>query len=374
MRTLIRVAAATATFAGLVPAFGNAQTPAPPQAASHAASNAQTPSRPAVIAPKTPAPSPSARWVDLQAATLDARYRVIESSAGATTSNHLQHKQTFKAGLKLDAAGKYSVQAAMGTGTSFTGSWEMTGIGTGDRDWNPGIRHLYLAAKPAKGLELQVGGLTMARTENTEITGFDNDGYMVGERVSVKRPKQLYLDEVTLTVGYFGDLSTPNVFKRLDSLDNHNFTQIVAAKKLGARVATSVDWARIAGADAWHEAARVAVKEAKVVDAVRLELYQRVGGVDGNGYAAGVEKALPRKIALTVGVANIDQANPLINGDRYGRGQRVFTDIKVPLPADLSLNVFYTRAFDNDFALPLKTRFDMVVSYNVLKAVQKAVK
>jgi hypothetical protein len=327
-----------------------------------------------VIAPKTPAPWPSARWVDVQAATLDGRYRFIESSAGATTSNQLQHKQTFKAGLKLDAAGRYSVQAAMGTGTSFTGSWEMTGIGTGDRDWNPGIRHLYLAAKPTKGLELQVGGLTMAKTENTEITGFDNDGYMVGERLSVKRPKQLYLDEVTLTVGYFGDLSTPNVFKRLDSLDNHNFTQIVAAKKLGARVATSVDWARIAGADAWHEAARVTVKEAKVVDAVRVELYQRVGGVEGNGYAAGVEKALPRKIALTVGVANIDQANPLINGDRYGRGQRVFTDVKVPLPAELSLNVFYTRAFDNDFALPLETRFDVVVSYNVLKAVQKAVK
>jgi hypothetical protein len=364
MRSLIRVAA-TAAIAAVVPAAGFAQTAAPQTA------NNQTPSRPAAIAP---AQAPSPRWFDLQAATLDARYRFVDSSASVTTSNHMQHKQTLKAGIKLDAAGRYSVQALMGTGTSFTGSWENSGLGTGDKDWNPGVRHLYVAGKPAKGVEFQVGGLAMARTENTEITGFDNDGFMVGERVSLKRRKQLYFDEITFTVGYFGDLSTPNVFKRLDSLDDHNFTQVVVARKFGARLTASADWAKIAGVQAWHEAVRVAVKEAKAFDAVRLELYQRVDGVEGNGFAAGFEKALPRKTMLTLGWANIDRANPTVNGDRYGRGQRLFADVKMPLPADLSLNVFYTRAVDNDFALPIRTRFDMVVSYNVLKGLQRAVR
>jgi len=78
----------------------------------------------------------------------------------------------------------------------------------------------------------------------------------------------------------------------------------------------------------------------------------------------------PRKRARRFG----NRANPLVNGDRYGRGQRLFADAKMPLPADLSLNVFYTRAIDNDFALPLRTRFDVVVSYNVLKGVQRAIR
>ena len=368
MRHLIRVAAAAATIAGLTPVAGFAQT-----TEAVVAANTQTEAQPAPAVRK-PAAKPAPRWLDVQTAALDARYRFVDSSAGVTTSNHLQYRNTLKVGIKLDQAGRYSVQALAGTGTSFTGSWENSGLGTGDKDWNPGVRHLYFAGKPAKGLEFQVGGLAMAKTENTEITGFDNDGYMVGERVSVKRPKDVYLDEITLTVGYFGDLTTPNVFKRLDRLDDHDFTQVVVAKKLGARVTGSADWARIAGVQTWHEAARVATREARAFDAVRLELYQRVDGIEGNGFAAGFEKALPHKAGLTLGWANIDRANPLVNGDRYGRGQRLFADAKMPLPADLSLNVFYTRAIDNDFALPIRTRFDVVVSYNVLKGIQRAIR
>jgi hypothetical protein len=378
MRTLIRVATATAALAGFVPAAGFAQSTPVTMAANTAATDkpaaepaAQAPQKPSALAAK---PAPAPRWFDVQSAMLDARYRFVDSSASVTTSNHMQHRQTLKAGVKFDAKGRYSAQATIGTGTSFIGSWENSGLGTGDKDWNPGVRHLYVAGKPMKGIEFQVGGLTMAKTENTEITGFDNDGFMVGERLSVKRPKELYLDEVTFTVGYFGDLSTPNVFKRLDSLNDHNFTQVVLAKKLGTRVTASADWAKIAGVQTWHEAARIAVKEARAFDAVRLELYQRIDGVEGNGYAAGFEKALPRKSALALGWANIDRANGLVNGDRYGRGQRLFVDAKMPLPADLALNVFYTRAIDNDFALPIRTRFDVVVSYNVLKALQRTVR
>jgi hypothetical protein len=364
MRQLIRLAAA-ATLAGLAPASTAAQTAGAVTATTTAGA------RPVPTAATAPAARPAARWLDVQTAALDARYRFVDSSAGATTANQLQYRNTLKAGIRLDRAGRYSVQLLAGTGTSFTGSWENSGLGTGDTDWNPAVRHLYVAARPVDGLELQAGGLALAKTENTEITAFDNDGYMVGERVSVKRPKELYLDEITLTAGYFGDLTTPNVFRRLDRLDDHDFTQVVVAKKLGARVTGSADWAKVAGVQTWHEAARIATK-ARAFDAVRLELYQRVGGVEGHGFAAGVEKALPHRAGLTVGWADIDRANPLVNGDRYGRGQRLFADAKVPLPADLSLNVFCTRAIDNDFALPVRTRFDVVVSYNVLEAVRRA--
>ncbi len=39
---------------------------------------------------------------------------------------------------------------------------------------------------------------------------------------------------------------------------------------------------------------------------------------------------------------------------------------------DLSLNVFYRRAVGNDYAVANRHRFDVVVSYNALKALQRA--
>ena len=375
MRRLIRVAAAAAAIAGVRPATGFAQSTqvalaAPAPAADRAPAAAPMAGQPAPTAPE--APAPWRRWLDVQSAVLDARYRFIESSEGVTTSNHLQHRQTLKAGVKLDAAGRYSVQALIGTGTSFTASWENSGVGTGDADWNPAVRHFYVAGKPAKGLELQVGGLAMARGESSEITSYDNDGFMVGERVSVQRRAQLYFDEIAVTVGYLGDTGIPNVFRRLDSLNDHNYTQLLVARQLHARVTASADWTKVAGIETWRQAARITTREARLFDSVRVELYERVDGVGGKGFAAGFEKALPRKSSLTLGWADIDRANPTLNGDRYARGRRIFADARIPLPADFSLNAFYTRAIDDDVALPLRTRFDVVVTYNVLKGLQRA--
>ena len=70
-----------------------------------------------------------ARWFELQTATLSTRYRYIENSAGAMTFNHMQHNEAFKGRFKFDAAGRYSVNAGLFTGNSFTGSWNNTGAG-----------------------------------------------------------------------------------------------------------------------------------------------------------------------------------------------------------------------------------------------------
>jgi hypothetical protein len=341
-----------------------------------ASADGQRPSPTTAPAPARAAQPASAakthRWLDLQAGQLDARYRLIDTSAGVRTSNMLQHKQTLKAGLKFDPKGRYSLQAGFGTGNSFVGSWEATGLGTGDPTWSFALRTLYVAAQPVRGVDVQIGGLAATvRGESTEITAYDNDAFLIGERISVKRPKRLYLDEVSATAGYLGDVTTPNVFRRFDRWDEHNYTQLLAAKKLGARASTSADWTRVAGIDTWREAIRVGTKEAQVVDAVRLELYQRVDGVEGNGFAVTLEKAASKTVALLGGYATIDRNNGTLNGDRYARGRRLFVESRVNLTPELSVNVFFTRAVDNDFVVPNKTRFDAVVSYNVLKALQR---
>jgi hypothetical protein len=346
----------------LIPTLAHAQTtaPAPPQ-------------KPAAPAP----PAGLHRWIDFQAGLADARYRLVESSAGVTTSNQVQHRETFRAAVKLDPAARYTVQIGAGTGSAFSSSWDTTGVGTGEPDWNPAVRQLFFSAAPVKGIEVQAGGLGFVRGESTEITGYDNDGFLVGERLSIKRPQALWLDEVSLTFGHIGDVNEPNVFGRFDNWSDHNFRQVIVAKKFGARVAGSLEWTSATGADTLRQAVRVGIKETHVVDAVRVEVYERVTtpetpvSATGSGFAATVERAITKAMTMNGGYARIDRFNPTLNADRIVRGQRGFVELRYALTPDVTVSTFYTRAFHNDFPVPNRTRFDLIVSYNVLKALQR---
>ena len=352
----------------LASAVASAQTPIAQPASHDAAQPVVT--RPAPKPAATPAPSH--RWYEAQAIQLDARYRLIETSAGVRSSNHLQHRQTFKGAFKFDAKGRYTLQAGAGSGSSFTGSWENAGPGTGDGNLAFGVRYLYGSAVPVKGLEVQVGGLALVRGENTEITSYDNDGYITGERVTIKQPKRFHLDEISLSTGYLGDTNTPSIFERGDRFSENNYTQALVAKKIGTRAALSFDWTGVEDVNTWRQGIRVSTKETGVVDAVRLELYERTTGAHAEGFAVAAERLLPHKLSLAGGYATIDKNYGGLNADRFNRGNRVFVDAKLPLPQDLSLNVFYSRAVGNDYAVANKHRFDIVLGYNALKALQRA--
>jgi len=170
---------------------------------------------------------------------------------------------------------------------------------------------------------------------------------------------------------YDGDLSTPNVFERFDRLSENNYTQVLVGKKLGARGAVSVDWTGHEGVDTWRQAVRVGTRETHVVDAVRLELYQRTTGTHAEGFALSAERMLPHRLSLAGGYATIDRDYGGLNGDRFNRGRRVFAEARVPLVQDLSLSVFYGHAVGNDFPVTNADRFDIVVGYNALKALQR---
>jgi hypothetical protein len=330
--------------------------------------------RPQADAPKKQRPAPALkRWIDWQAGSVESRYRWIKNSAGEETSNSLQHKQAFKAGLKLDPEGKYSIQAMAGTGSSFVGSWDNLGPGIGEPAWTFNLRQLYVQAQPVKWLEASWGGQALNRGEHTEITSFDNDNYVMAGRVSVKRPDDLYFDEVSVSAGYLGDLNDPNVIKRFDRWDEHNYTQVLVGKKFGRIVALSADWTDINDVSTLRQAVKLTTKQwTRAIDAVRFENYQRVEGDEAYGFALSAEKAVHPKVVLAGGYADIDRDNGLLSGDRYFRGKRVFVEPKIQVLPELTLSFFYTEAFDNDFAIPNDHRFDIVVQYNVLKALQKA--
>lgn len=368
--TSIRIAVfILATGASVAPAWAQ-QTPAPP-AESTGSPDQPRPAVPTQV-PRESNAAPAHRWVDWQIGSVETRYRYIESSAGATSANQWQHKQTIKGGFRFDREGRYSIQGLAGSGTGFTGSWDNTGAGTGDPTWNFRLRQLYVAAAPVDGIEGQVGGFGILRGEHTEITSFDNDNYMVGSRVSVRRPEELYLDEISATAGHVGDLTTPNVFRRLDRLDDHNYTQVLVAKKVGSRVSASADWTSLQGISTLRQAVRLSTKEWIPVDALRFENYQRVEGNDAYGFAITADKQFTSRLALTGGFADLDPQLPPLNGDRYGRGHRLFAESRYLLRPELTLTLFYAAAVKNDFAVANKHRFDIVLHYNVLKALQQA--
>ena len=134
----------------------------------------------------------------------------------------------------------------------------------------------------------------------------------------------------------------------------------------------SVDWTGHEGVDTWRQGIRVAARETRAVDAVRLELYQRTSGEHAEGFALAAERLLPHKLSLAGGFATIDRSYGGLNGDRFNTGRRLFVDARLPLPQDFSLNVFYGHAVGNDYPIANAQRFDIVVGYNALKALQRA--
>jgi hypothetical protein len=312
------------------------------------------------------------RWIDWQSGALDARYRAVENSAGQVTTNQLQTRQTAKLGVLLDRARRYSVQLFAGTGSNFTGSWDPLGPGTGDPTWDPNVRQLYFSAAPVRGMVFDAGGFGLVRGEATEITSYDNDGFLTGVRATLRRPRELLLDEISITGGFLGDLTTPNVFRRLDRLDDHNYTQVLAAKRVHATISLSGDWTSVEGVSTFREAARATTRAWIPLDFIRIELYQRVEGPKGNGFAVWGERALTGRVAVNGGYADIDRVNGTLNSDRFGIGRRLFTEGRVAVLPTLTVSVFFGAALDNAFAVANHRRFDLVASWNVLKALQRA--
>jgi hypothetical protein len=373
----VRVAFVTAV---VVASAASVWAQGPPANQDQAASGAAA--RASADEPQKPAPVPAAapsvkttiqRWFDVQTASFLARYRRVESSAGIVMSNHLQDSIALKARFKFDAKGRYSINAGIATGTSFTGGWNNTGLGTGgDRVTNLYLKQLFLAAAPVKGVELTYGGLTVVRGESTEITSYDNDGYVTGERVSVKRPKQLYFDEIAFTNGYLGDVNAPGFTDRYSRLDEFNYRHALVAKRFTKWLGVSGDYTRLSGVGTVRAAFTAKTRRARIVDLVRYEQYRRTGPAPAFGFAAYGEKTVVPRASVGVGYADIDAKYGGLNADRFNKGRRMFEQSTVKITRDLSASLFVTQAVHNAFAVSNRERVDVVVTYNALGAFQRA--
>ena len=265
MDTVTRYVLVAAASLAIFPS--NARADQSGSAPVHIDSPSQTP------APAAPAPAPDpafARWLDVDAASISIRYRLVRGTSG-TRFNQAQTQDVLRGRVKLDAGAHVAVGFTVQSGAGFPSSWNNTGLGTGDRRSSVFLKHLFADVTPIGGVEAQYGGLGLAHGENSEMTAYDNDGYLVGGRVSLRRPKDVFFDDVTVTVGYLGDLTTSNVFTRFEHLDRHNFTQILVAKHLNAHVQASTDYVdNDLEGGVWRAAGRFTLG-ARFVDAIRVE-------------------------------------------------------------------------------------------------------
>jgi len=312
------------------------------------------------------------RWFELQTATLTARYRFTEDNHGDTSTNAIQHQEVFRGRFKFDAAGRYSLNATVGSGNQFIGSWNNTGAGTGQVMTNLYLKHLFLSAQPVTGIEIQYGGLGLLRGESSEITSYDNDGYIVGERVSLKIPKRLFFDEISVTYAYLGDLNRPDLNKRYHRLQQSNYHQFLVSKKFGPRVAASADYTFQSGVETLRQAVKLDIHEAKLIDALRYEDYERLDVHPAYGFALVGEKRLNKRFTMTGGYAHIDRFYGGLNADRFNFGHRAFLLAAYAVIPEFTVSSFFDVAVNHTYAESNRFRFEVLFSYDLVKGLKRS--
>ena len=306
--------------------------------------------------------------LDLQSLTLGLRYRMMESHLGSRSQNWSDHHQGLKLRLKLDNPARYSLTAVAFNGDSFQASWNLRGLHDGQSSNRIFLKQLFVTGKPRKRVEFQYGGLAIVRGESSEITSYDNDGYITGQRLTVT-PKH-GVDELTATAAYLGDLRNPSVTQRLHRLDEINYVQVLVRKRLSDRLTATADFTDDDGERTFRQGA--VIRPSKAVDLIRLEAYERVSGQRGAGGAITVEKPFGRT-RLAASFASVDDHYRPLNGDRYGRGQRLALTSTTALTPDVSLQFFVTRALEDDIVMANRTRMDVLVRYDLAAALRQIV-
>ncbi len=321
----------------------------------------------AIAKPEEP-PRPLARWVDVQNATLTVRYRVIDNSAGIVTTNQVQHREGLRVRFKFDPDGRYALNLGAFSGSRFTSSWNNTGIGRGSWEDPLAFRALYASAEPVAGVEGHYGSMYILKGESTEITTYDDDGYVIGQRVTVRRPRDLFFDELSATVGYLTAVTTEIGFsKRTKYLnDRPNYGHYLLGKKIGARGGISADFTSVDGARTWRGATNTNTRALHVIDSILFEGYKRTNHNPDWGFAVSLNKALDRRTGLTWGYARIDPNYGGLNADRFNIGKRVFATVSYTFSPRFSASWFVTTAVGNNVPLPQRTLSNLVFTYNSL--------
>jgi hypothetical protein len=332
------------------------------------AGNAQTP-RP------TPSPAQASEakvklWFEFEQLTLAARYHFIELANHHISANNVQYQFIARFRFKFDPKGRYSVVANAATGSAFNGGWNATGWGTGSTQRDLHFKQLYFDAKPTKGVEMQAGGLFINYGLSTEATTYDNDSYIMGERLVLRMPKKLYFDEVSVTYASLADFNTPNVFRRFRHFDDQNYHQFLVRKQINKTIGFSADYTFESGKDTYHQAVKISLPKRNILDTLLFEDYERIDPDKSYGFNAFGEKALYKWLTLSGGFTNLNLNN--FSGDRFPPGKRIYMNTTFKMSPEFSFSTQVTQGVGDIAPTIPRTRVDVILTYNILETLKRS--
>lgn len=356
-----------------------------------------------IIKPSVPAPATASpwqprfvRWFDVKELDFALRYRSVFDSNNAHEFNQGQQRSIVDGKFKFDQEGRYGVVLHASTGkyfnwayADFMGGGNVEGLAreytkatplqlaaieaylpTSEPSggWSFYVRRLFLDLEPVHGVEVQYGSLDINRGAASEITTYDNDGYITGERLVIKKPANIFFDEASITYAYFGDLYTPNFFARGERLGQSNYHQFLLRKQIAKRVDASFDYTWQDASNTFREAASFTIPESKILDNVRLEVYERPNAIafrnvadfapGAKGFAISGSKKVNSRLFMEGGIAEIDPHQGVltqlessatlcmgVNGDAYGLGKRYFVRPVIKLTPYVEATGFYTHEY-----------------------------
>lgn len=194
------------------------------------------------------------RWLDLQTLSHNERYRSSTNQGGWHVFEDGQQRSLVQGRLKLDAQDRYSIALRASSGRYFNWAFaDFAAAGLTGRlnnyakypyassytaaetkeiyaayaldpanvalfatvysnGWEFYLRELSFRATPVNAVTVEFGSLGIERGLANEITTFDDDGWITGERIRIHAAKHLYFDEVGYTNAFFGDRAEKLVF------------------------------------------------------------------------------------------------------------------------------------------------------------------
>ncbi len=338
--------------------------------------SAADPDRSASPAGQTNRPATShslRRWIQFSGFQVATRNKFSQDDLNGSrvVISSLQYQAQIQGSLRIDSRGRYSIAAALGTGSRFNSGWNRTGIGNGAHAYDFHARQLSLDVRLKPWLEISTGGLGFVRNNSTDITSYNNNGYLTGHRISIRKPEQLFFDEVHLLAGYLGDFNDPSVFSRLDRMGHFNYYFLGFKKNLSPHISLSVDSTQHADRQTLRQAVRIQVPGSRFFQEMTFEQYERYHPDTAYGFAWHLDHRFTRRLHLWGGFSAVDQNYGPWNSDRLGRGNRLFFVSSWELLPDITVAVMGTCAFATPYPLLNHRRLDVVLGYNLLHSLHR---
>jgi len=283
-------------------------------------------------------------------------FRYMDSGPGKVTARDEYYKLSSRVQIDLAGDGTTYLQARGESGRNFIASYDFTGIGLHQAYWSYNLKSLYLGQRIGKHLEAQVGGIEFDAGVGSEMTYADNDGWLEGYRLRYTGLGPNLPEKISVTVGYVGDYSKPNVFSRLPRLGDENYIQLLAEKKLGATRSVSVEFDSLRSIRYTREALRWQKLPVPVTPDLTLETISRVTDNPSFGWAGTLNRNLDRKARVRAGVfySHIpkgmfqDGTQQIFwNGDSYVLGKRIGPTVKIVPFKNFDVTLFGSSRLDN---------------------------